>query len=58
MKEINQEQLLKLSNVEKCEVLKAIILGKIKYIGDDNNNGSNTKVKKYKIKWIYKAIME
>lgn len=36
MKEINQEQLLKLSNVEKCEVLKAIILGKIKYIGDDN----------------------
>ena len=46
MKEINQEQLLKLSNVEKCEVLKAIILGKIKYIGDDNNNGSNTKVKK------------
>ena len=45
MKEINQEQLLKLSNVEKCEVLKAIILGKIKYIGDDNNNGSNTKVK-------------
>lgn len=36
MKEINQEQLLKLSNVEKCEVLKEIILGKIKYIGDDN----------------------
>ena len=36
MKEINQEQLLKLSNVEKCEVLKATILGKIKYIGDDN----------------------
>ena len=36
MEEINQEQLLKLSNVEKCEVLKAIILGKIKYIGDDN----------------------
>lgn len=36
MKEINQEQLLKLSNVEKCEVLKAIILGKIKYIGNDN----------------------
>jgi len=58
MKEINQEQLLKLSDAEKCEVLKAIILGKIKYIGDDNNNGNNTKVKKYKIKWIYKAIME
>lgn len=38
MKEINQEQLLKLSNVEKCEVLKAIILGKIKYIGDDTND--------------------
>ena len=36
MKEINQEQLLKLSNVEKCEALKAIILGKIKYIGDNN----------------------
>ncbi len=34
MKEINQEQLLKLSNVEKCEVLKAIILGKIEYIGE------------------------
>lgn len=34
MLEINQEQLLKLSNVEKCEVLKAIILGKIKYIED------------------------
>ena len=50
MEEINQEQLLKLSNVEKCEILKAIILGKIKYIGDDNNNGSNTKVKKYKNK--------
>ena len=33
MKEINQEQLLKLSNAEKCKVLKAIILGKIKYIG-------------------------
>ena len=58
MKEINQEQLLKLSNVEKCEVLRAIILGKIKYIGDDDNNGRDTKVKKYKIKWIYKAIME
>ena len=36
MLEINQEQLLKLSNVEKCEALKAIILEKIKYIGDDN----------------------
>ena len=34
MEEINQEQLLKLSNVEKCKVLKLIILGKIKYIGD------------------------
>ena len=36
MLEINQEQLLKLSNTEKCKVLKAIILGKIKYIGVDN----------------------
>lgn len=34
MQEINQEQLLKLSNVEKCKVLKLIILGKIKYKGD------------------------
>lgn len=38
MLEINQEQLLKLSNVEKREVLKAIILGKIKYKGDDTND--------------------
>lgn len=38
MEEINQEQLLKLSDAEKCEVLKAIILGKIKYKGDDTND--------------------
>lgn len=35
MKEINQEQLLKLNEVERCKILKLIILGKIKYIGDD-----------------------
>lgn len=38
MEEINQEQLLKLSDAEKCEELKAIILGKIKYKGDDTND--------------------
>ena len=33
MKEITQEQLLKLNEVERCKILKLIILGKIKYIG-------------------------
>lgn len=33
MEEINQEQLLKLNEVERCKILKLIILGKIKYIG-------------------------
>lgn len=37
MEEINKEQLLKLSDVEKCKVLKLIILGKIKYKGDNND---------------------
>lgn len=33
MKEITQKQLLKLNEVERCKILKLIILGKIKYIG-------------------------
>jgi len=33
MKEITQEQLLKLNKVERCKILKLIVLGKIKYIG-------------------------
>lgn len=33
MKEITQEQLLKLIKVERCKILKLIVLGKIKYIG-------------------------
>lgn len=37
MKQINKEQLLKLNNVEKCKVLKLIILGKIKYKGDNDD---------------------
>lgn len=36
MEEINEEQLLKLNEVERCEILKLIILGKIKYIGVKN----------------------
>lgn len=36
MKEITQEQLLKLNEVERCKILKLIILGKIKYIGVKN----------------------
>lgn len=35
MKEINQEQLLKMTNVEKARTLKEICLGRIKYIGKD-----------------------
>lgn len=31
MKEITQEQLLKLNEVERCKILKLIVLGKIKY---------------------------
>ena len=37
MKEINEKQLLELNEVERCKVLKMIILGEIKYIGDDTN---------------------
>jgi hypothetical protein len=37
MKEITQEQLLKLNEVERCEILKLIILGKIKYKGARND---------------------
>lgn len=33
MKEITEEQLLKLNKVERCKILKLIVLGKIKYIG-------------------------
>ena len=33
MKEITQEQLLKLNEVKRCKILKLIVLGKIKYIG-------------------------
>lgn len=33
MKEITQEQLLKLNEVERCKILKLIVLGKIRYIG-------------------------
>ena len=33
MKEITQEQLLKLNEVERCKILKLIVLEKIKYIG-------------------------
>ena len=36
MKEITQEQLLKLNEVERCKILKLIVLGKIKYIGVKN----------------------
>ena len=36
MIEINEEQLLKLNEVERCKILKLIILGKIKYIGVKN----------------------
>ena len=37
MKQITQEQLLKLNEVERCKILKLIILGKIKYKGDKND---------------------
>ena len=33
MKEINEEQLLKLNEVERCKILKLIILKKIRYTG-------------------------
>jgi hypothetical protein len=36
MKQITQEQLLKLNEVERCKILKLIVLGKIKYIGVKN----------------------
>ena len=32
MEEINEEQLLKLNEVERCKILKLIILGKIKWV--------------------------
>ena len=35
MKEINQEQLLQMTNAEKAKTLKEICLGKVKYIGND-----------------------
>ena len=35
MLEINEKQLLSLSDKEKAKILKEICLGKIKYIGKD-----------------------
>ena len=36
MIEINKKQFLKLSNANKARVLKDIVIGKIKYKGDNN----------------------
>lgn len=44
MKEINQEQLLKLPNNEKAKVLKEICLGKVKYVGNVNLVKDNMEV--------------
>ena len=37
MKEINEEELLKLENKEKAKILKQICEEKIKYLGGKNN---------------------
>lgn len=44
MKEINQEQLLKMTNAEKAKTLKEICLGKIKYIGNSELVKDNMEV--------------
>lgn len=36
MIEINKEQLLKLKDKEKARILKYIVLGLVKYVGNDN----------------------
>ena len=40
IKEINEEELLNLDNINRARVLKYIVLGNIKYIGKESKNGN------------------
>lgn len=46
MLEINEKQLLSFDNVNRARILKMIVLGLVKYIGDDTNE---PKTKSFKI---------
>ncbi len=41
MLEINEKQLLSFDNVNRARILKMIVLGLVKYIGDDTNECNN-----------------
>ena len=41
MLEINEKQLLSFDNVNRARILKMIVLGHVKYIGDGTNECSN-----------------
>lgn len=41
MLEINKKQLLGFDNVNRARILKYIVLGLIKYIGDDTNENNS-----------------
>lgn len=42
MLEINEKQLLSFDNVNRARILKMIVLGLVKYIGDDTNEHDNS----------------
>lgn len=43
MLEINEKQLLSFDNVNRARILKMIVLGLVKYKGDDTNDRTQTK---------------
>lgn len=48
MLEINEKQLLSFDNVNRARILKMIVLGLVKYIGDDTNESKTESFKIHK----------